>query len=857
MVMAYDGGTRKLNNLIDKITGRDKLLDQIAYLSNQLKLSNIERNRVQSELNKADGERASVHNLIHNLNKSNSELEEKYKKLNHAYHNKVQDLEKLSIEYSVLLSGYSEMKNEFEILQGETKEAKSKLQTLEQELSFYETRFGRILKSSQSGNLAEATDLDYNFFEAIEKIKGNPFNENQVEAIRYNMEKHLQIIAGAGSGKTETICAKVAYLIQMKKVNPNRICMMTFTRKAKEEMEGRVNLFLGVENSKVNVSTFHGAFMRLFNQLKKQNPTYSSIGIQGGNADEGEFKYKKELRKLINKYRLFKFDKYNEKTIFERVSFWTNMGFSKDQMTDYIEKHFDSVIDDKEDVPVSVRFNLMFDELNQTRKDKKIVVYDDFLINLYDALLQYPEARDFVQNRYDYIFIDEFQDINPLQMETVKLICPPTSSSKLIIVGDDDQSIYAFRGSDPSYIKNFPKTYNTHEIRLMRNYRSKPNIVKAGNWVISYNEHARIKKSMEPFHKDNGDAVIVACSDTKEEAHWILTMSQEIGKQEPFKLEGKVEPINYTKSTVLYRSRRQLQSMFQALDIRGVPYVLEKMDDVMGIFSIQDFNNAFGMWQELMTSRGDNIQHWRSILTNILGHYFVNKNTGEQWYENLDVVTLSDVVPEAYALVIEKTRNKDTLPLKQYLTLLIDLKQGKPVNMKAVAEHFLAFPRVKVNVTDEEKDWILKELEKYNTWTELLGFNVRMKRRKEEMKENLEKYHDKKYNALYFLTIHGSKGLAFENVFVIGCNDGGLPSDHAVELKDVDVQSCREKAEPPTTEEEERRLMYVAVTRAKKNLYVTFPKTIQDKPCGRSKFLKELNLPILACDKVNSVGSTI
>ena len=841
-----------MNSLIDRIIGKNKLLGQIDHLSKQLKQLDLERNRIRSELNEAIEERDAAHNLINSLKKTYNQLEDKYKKLSQAYHSKKQEVEKLNEEYSVLFSTYTAKNNEVAILQEETKEVKRKLKTLEQELSFYVNRFGRVLELPQSGDSVKATDWDCNFFEAIEKITRNPFNENQVEAIRYELEKHLQIIAGAGSGKTETICAKVAYLIQMKNVNPSRICMMTFTKKAKGEMEERVNKFLGVTKSNVNVSTFHGAFMSLFNQLKRQNSAYTSIGIQGGNADEGEFEYKRELRKLINKYRLYKFDKHNEKSIFDRISFWTNMGFSIDQMTDYIEKHFDSIIDDKKDVPVSVRFNLMLNELNQIRKDNAIVVYDDFLINLYDALLQYPEARSFVQNRYDYIFIDEFQDINPLQMETVKLICPPTSASKLIIVGDDDQSIYAFRGSDPSYIKNFPKTYNTHEIRLMRNYRSMRKIVDAGNWVISENKHDRIEKSMEAFHKEDGEAIIVGCSDTKEEAHWILTRAQEVGQLEPFMLEGKIEPINYKLSTVLYRSRRQLQSMFQALDVRGVPYVIEKMDDVMGIFSIQDFHNVFKMWQELVASQGNKLQLWRSVLTNALGHYFVSKNTIEQWFENLDVATLSDVIDEALTLV-SKTKNKDTLSIKQYLPLLIDLKQGKPVNMKTVAEHFLNFPRVKENVTDEEKDWILKELEKYNTRVELLGFYERMQKRKDEMKENLEKYHDEKYNALYFLTIHGSKGLAFENVFVIGCNDGGLPSNHAVELKDVDVQSCREKAEPPTTEEEERRLMYVAVTRAKKKLYVTFPKTIQDKPCGRSKFLGELNLPILDCGKVNPI----
>ncbi|MFD0677070.1 MULTISPECIES: 3'-5' exonuclease [unclassified Paenibacillus] len=112
------------------------------------------------------------------------------------------------------------------------------------------------------------------------------------------------------------------------------------------------------------------------------------------------------------------------------------------------------------------------------------------------------------------------------------------------------------------------------------------------------------------------------------------------------------------------------------------------------------------------------------------------------------------------------------------------------------------------------------------------------------MKKRLELYHKGEFNALYFLTIHKSKGLAFDNVFVIGVNDGGLPSNRAVPPSDVNVVECREKAEPSTTTEEERRLMCVAATRAKHNLYVTFPKTVQGKPSKRSIFLKELNLPM-------------
>ncbi|WP_289137733.1 UvrD-helicase domain-containing protein [uncultured Brevibacillus sp.] len=842
-----------MNSFIDKITGKDKLLEQINDLTKQLTKVDAERRKIWADLNRLNGEYKVIKDENSKLAKLYDDTKENYRKVSQGYNKIVRELEQLQVEYGTLFTNATYLNNEVKNLNVELKNTKGELETKHKELAFYESRFGPILELSATDNPVSITDWDCSFFEAIEKIKGNPFNENQVEAIRYDKEKHLQIIAGAGSGKTETICGKVAYLIQMKNVNPNRICMMTFTKKARAEMEKRVNEFLGVEKSKVNVSTFHGTFMSLFTQLKKQNPAYASIGIQGDDADQGELQYKKELNQLIYKYGLSKFDKWNDKTIIERISFWTNMGYSVEQMVEYVGKHFDS-IDEKADKPISLRFKEMMEELYQIRKEKETVVYDDFLVNLFEALQQYPAAREFVQNRFDYIFIDEFQDVNPLQMETVKLICPPDAfSSKLVIVGDDDQSIYAFRGSDPAYIKNFSKTYDTKEIRLMKNYRSKPNIVNAGNWVITANNHDRIIKSMEPFHKNNGEALIVACPDTKEEAHWILSRAEDIGKIKPFEFKGKVEPINYTKSVILYRSKGQLQSMFQALDMRGIPYVSEKIEDIMGIFSIHDFHSVFRMWIELLTSQGNQLPLWRPILRNIFGHFYVTKNAMEYWFKNLEIVDFSGLVEDVTGLIKKEKRktDKDVEPVKRYLTLLGDQKQGEQIKMKLLLKNFFDFIK-KDSISEEERDWINKELDKYGSWSELLGFYERMKLRREKMKENLEKYHKGEYNALYFLTIHGSKGLAFENVFVIGCYDGGLPSNKSVELKEVDIQSCKEKAEPPTTVEEERRLMYVAVTRARERVYVIFPKKKQDKPVGRSKFLKELNLPIVNCEEISN-----
>ncbi|GMX67457.1 ATP-dependent helicase [Paenibacillus elgii] len=843
-----------IHQIFNKITGKDKLIYESENLKTNIYELKEEKKTLLATLSTTQSNYEKLSGNALKLKKAYESLEDKYRELADEYKQKSEALTELEEEH-YYLNEHNNNLIEF------TDELKETIEGLEEDknqcakaLEQYQTRYGMLsqfIRSSDNG--VSASDTDATFFEEIEKIKGNPFNNNQVEAIRYDMKKHLQIIAGAGSGKTETICAKVAYLIQMRNVDPKRICMVTFTRKAADEMKERVNQFLGTE-SDVNVNTFHGMFMGLFNNLEKQSELYRSIGVQGDDPKEGENLYKEELNKLISQFKLHKFNKLNDKSIFERIGYWINMGYSTEDMVRFVEKHFDST-EEKPDQSISLRFSLLMEHLYDIRKSNNIVVYDDFLQNLYTALNEYESAREYVRNRFDYIFIDEFQDINPLQMETIQLICPPyNASAKLIIVGDDDQSIYAFRGSNPNYIKDFSQTYDTKDLKLMTNYRSKSNIVAAGNAVIIENKDDRIPKSMDAFQSEHGHAVIVAAPDELKEAHWILSRVEEIAENEiPFEIDGRVDKNNYTSSVVLYRAKGQLQSMYQALDARGIPYVIEKLDDVMGIFSIRYFHGAFKLWVELLNSEGNKRSHWMQIFNNLFSCFFISKNTSEKWiasinYKNKD---MTELINEAikFIKVEQPKKDKEINAAIQYLKLLLDLKQKKDVNLKKFIEQYLELPKIKQNINDEEKEWIVKEIEQFKIWAELYGFYERMEERKAKMKENLEKYHKGEYNALYFLTIHRSKGLAFKNVFVIGVYDGGLPSSRAVKLEDVDLEECREKAEPPTTVEEERRLMYVAVTRAKKNVYVTFPKKVMNRIANRSVFLKELNLEIIDADK--------
>ncbi|MEC0244162.1 UvrD-helicase domain-containing protein [Paenibacillus dokdonensis] len=221
-----------MKNFVDRLTGKDKLLEEVTQLQTKLELVNREKSTVSSKLIKVTEEFSVAKRTIDKMQHLNSELLLKLKSLEQSFINKDMERKKLQEEYSDLTDSYGELSSQLIATRNNTKALQQKLLEIEREHSLYKSRFGEILEVPSSDNPVVKSDWDSSFFEIAEKIKGNPFNDNQVEAIRYNMEKHLQIIAGAGSGKTETICAKVAYLIQMKKANPSRICMMTFTRKA-------------------------------------------------------------------------------------------------------------------------------------------------------------------------------------------------------------------------------------------------------------------------------------------------------------------------------------------------------------------------------------------------------------------------------------------------------------------------------------------------------------------------------------------------------------------------------------------------------------------------------------------------
>ncbi|HBI1783313.1 TPA: ATP-dependent helicase [Enterococcus faecalis] len=719
---------------------------------------------------------------------------------------------------------------------------------LDSTLKEYRIRFGTldVLKTTNIEEILP-TDADANIFNQLVKLNGgNPFSWDQIKAIRFDMHNHLRIIAGAGSGKTQTICAKAAYLVLKENVKESSIMMCTFSRKAKLEMQDRVIEYLQ-GNNKISVQTFHGWFLAEYNLLIKDYPHLTAVGIPG---TIDEVKYKNIIRNLIKKYNLYNFDKHEDKTIIERLSYWLNMGFEDKDIIAFIKKHFDDS-DFLTNKHLSEIFTNFLQDLNKQKRDDGVITFDDMLCNLKLVLQNDNQALKDTQNRYKYIFIDEFQDINPLQKQIVELICPPdkeqkfANECKLIIVGDDDQSIYYFRGAEPKYIKEFDQQYQQTSIELMKNYRSDAPIVQAGNTLIVNNSHDRLEKSMIPNRKImHNDCYIKGFDSEEEEADWITSKAIELAvKEKPFQ-DNFNEP-NYTETLVLYPTRLQLRSLIRSLEKKAIPFVTKPDDDLLGIFGLPFFKQYFKLLIEISEAKNRDTQLiiYKRLIQNFCSYYYIPFAASTTFTENNSSCTAENI---ALFISNKKTiKEKEKKDIKLFFGEIMSFIKTNELNLTIFVRCLISTPKFVKELSEEERTWLERELNSAKKWNVLLKQYEKSVILKTTMKKKLKEYDENKYNALYLLTIHASKGLGKKNVFVKGVYNNSLPDYRAQKKCTFDVDSLVEQASPPTTIEEQRRLMYVAITRAKENLYITYPRMVNNKPTIMSPFVKESNIKIV------------
>ncbi|WP_226683393.1 ATP-dependent helicase [Sutcliffiella horikoshii] len=614
----------------------------------------------------------------------------------------------------------------------------------------------------------------------------------QQEAVS-TVDGPLLVLAGAGSGKTRVLITRVAYMVQEEKIDPKSIMLITFTAKAANEMKERLRLY-EAPGSRMFASLLSGTFHSIFyRMLQHHHPErWNGENLLKWDWQKEQF-LKQAGRKLGLDEKDFPFDQ-----AIQQIGYWkNNMQTPKGiKPTSKLEEQFQSLYQDYED----------------WKREKNVFDFDDMLLGCYELLLENPALLAKYQERFQYFLIDEFQDINKVQYETMKLLA---KSGNICAVGDDDQSIYAFRGSSPDYILNFHQDFpSTQVVTLSENYRSTHTIVASANQVIDKNKHRRVKKMIA--QRDNKHfPVLFYPYDEEEEATIIV---QDMKEQ----IEQGATPSDFA---VLYRTHSAARAIFERLSQSGLPFKLD-----------QDYESFYK----------------RRIVKGILGFLRLSRDSN-------DVHALADILP---ALFLKQSNLQDAkaisiledCSLVKSLSKLTNVQPFQAKKIKRIIPLFKTLANVSPSVALEmiEKDmgfddYIKKRgnegnalekgsddirdlkvvARKFKTIAELLEHVEDMIAKTDEMKRLSKQYS----NAIHLSTIHRSKGLEYTNVYVLSAVDGSLPHDFALEsYRNGELQAL----------EEERRLLYVAMTRAKETLQLSVPMNRRGKKAYMTRFIKDI-----------------
>lgn len=613
---------------------------------------------------------------------------------------------------------------------------------------------------------------------------------NQVEAV-VHPNGALLVLSGAGSGKTRVLTARTAFLLAEQGVEANRIMLVTFTAKAAAEMKERILNYPNIMRNQINrlvTGTFHSLFYRILahhvpqkwnsNLLLNKEWQRRQILKEAGKElelDEKEFAYDAAL---------------------QQIGFWKNSLVTPDQVkasTSWEEKTL-----------------FLYKRYEQYKEKQDLFDFDDMLTGCYELFHQEPELLERYQNRFDYFLIDEFQDVNKVQYELIKLLS--AKKKNVCVVGDDDQSIYAFRGSDPQYIRAFEKDFPQADIVLLNeNYRSSHSIVEIANKIIVANKQRRPKNMHAQFVNDH-KPVLFFPDDEEEEATMIVT---DIGE----KITAGANPEDFA---ILFRTNTASRAVFERLTNSSLPFTIEQ--------DIESFYERFIVRSMLSFLKLTTNEEDQKAITGILPALFLKQSVlNDLRAESIlkDYTLLECLGHMKTNFPFQERKLKKVVPVIRSLPTLSPLQAIEKVEKELGFQEFLKKRGSEGNQWDKGSDDIrdLKVAAKHFTSIrDFLDHTDHMTAMNKEMKLQSKQ----RKNAITLSTIHRAKGLEYKIVYIIGTVDGSIPHDYALE-------SLRTGDSEPL--EEERRLLYVAVTRAKEELYLSIPQNRRGKKANSSRFL--------------------
>lgn len=626
-------------------------------------------------------------------------------------------------------------------------------------------------------------------------------NPAQLAAVEY-IDGPQVIVAGAGSGKTKVLTYKIAYLLK-KNFAPESILALTFTNKAANEMKDRIRELIGKKADDLWMGTFHSVFAKILRTEAKHINYKSNFSIYD---TIDSLSLVSNIMTDLN----IDIDKFTPNSVRHRISFLKNyMITPKEFRSKHIHSFFDEKIAD-----IYVEYQKRLIEFNA-------MDFDDLLLKPIELFLNKKNILQKYKSRFEYILVDEFQDTNKAQYELIKLLVP--RNGNLSVVGDDAQSIYSWRGANLGNMLDFSKDFPKYKLfKLEQNYRSTKMILKAADSVIKNNKD-QVIKTLWTENEEGEPLVLLKCADEKDEASQIAKY---------IKYETSKKKIAFKDFAVLYRTNAQSRTMEDFFRREKIPYKIiggvefykrKEVKDVIAYLRVISNQNDEESLLRIMNfpQRGIGSTTITRMIAFARKHEISLFTTMGRVFEVIDIKERIQKNVKQFKTLLDKYIGlKDKLSVDELIRALVDelgiIKMFKEEGtqealqrMENISELLSSFSDFTANNPDTKLEQYLEEV---------------------SLVSDIDNYSDDK-NSVTLLTVHSAKGLEWPIVFVSGCEE--------------DIFPIANKFAADTSVDEERRLFYVALTRAKKKAYVTHARSRyrfgEVAYQSRSRFIDELD----------------
>lgn len=633
-------------------------------------------------------------------------------------------------------------------------------------------------------------------------LKG--LNDKQYEAV-VNTEGPCLVIAGAGSGKTKVLTHKIAYLIGEKQVKPWNLLAITFTNKAANEMKERIGNLVGDVAADIWMGTFHSICVRILRRFIDRIGFDSSF-IIFDTSDQ------RTLVKTCIKSIGLDDKMFTDRSVLSEISNAKNEMLEPEQYTVRANGDFR-----KEKIA------LVYEMYQKRLKENNAIDFDDIINYTIKILMENPDVLEYYSDKFHYVLVDEYQDTNKAQFTLVTMLA--SKNGNITVVGDNDQGIYSFRGADISNILNFERDFpGTKIIKLEQNYRCTGNILKAANAVIKNNE-VTYKKELWTENEVGNLPVVYSANNEYDEGTYIAQQIEHLRREEYYK---------YSDFAILYRMNTQSRAIEEILRRESIPY---KIIGGLKFYERKEIKDIIS-YLRLIQNPSDNLSLKRIInepkrgigKTSLDKIEELSNNTGIPMYEiikNAEQYGLNRVFLNSreFVNVIEELRTKkDDMKISDLIKETLKksgytkaLENENTIEAENRIENLDEFLTVAIEFEDESADNKLSDFLEGITLSSDID-NM------EETEENVT-----------LMTLHSAKGLEFPVVFLVGMEEGIFPGYKSI-------------GEPKELEEE-RRLCYVGITRAKEHLFLTCSKQrtiFGSTSCNQvSRFLREIPSDLL------------